>query len=76
MDIRNEIIKCAQNNGIIVSSEGIVELDVISSLDFVSFFVEIENCFSIQIPDKYLNLETISNIDNIERIVRALIKEK
>lgn len=45
---------------------------IVDSLMFISFIVELENAFQIQIPDEYLQHETISSIRGLVDIIQQI----
>lgn len=75
-NIREKIISCIQNVGLKVNQDSIVSLEEVSSIEFISLFIEIENEFSIQIPDEYLDIETLSSIDFVCKLIEQLSENK
>ena len=45
---------------------------IVDSLMFISFIVELENAFQIQIPDEYLCHETIASIRGLVDIIQQI----
>ena len=45
---------------------------IVDSMMFISFIVELENEFSIQIPDNLLEYDTISSLDGLLNIIESL----
>ena len=75
-NIREKIISCIQNVGLKVNQDSIVSLEEVSSIEFISLCIEIENEFSIQIPDEYLDIETLSSIDFVCKLIEQLSENK
>ena len=75
-NIREKIISCIQNVGLKVNQDSIVSLEEVSSIEFISLCSEIENEFSIQIPDEYLDIETLSSIDFVCKLIEQLSENK
>ena len=45
---------------------------IVDSMMFISFIVELENEFSIQIPDNLLEYDTIASVDGLLNIIESL----
>ena len=74
--IRKVILKLLENNGIVIESdEGDLDLRnySIDSIMFISFIVDLENEFSIAIPDEYLTIELLQSIDGLTNLIIELI---
>ena len=74
--IRKAILKLLENNGIVIESdEGDLDLRnySIDSIMFISFIVDLENEFSIAIPDEYLTIELLQSIDGLTNLIIELI---
>lgn len=71
MDIKERICKCLEEDGIELSNEG--DLINVESINFISAIVSIEQEFDIEFPDNYLLFDTMSNIGDIEQIVKSLM---
>lgn len=74
--IRKAILKLLENNGVIIESdEGDLDLRnySIDSILFISFIVDLENEFSIVIPDEYLTIELLQSIDGLTNLIIELI---
>ncbi|MHC1748511.1 MAG: phosphopantetheine-binding protein [Cellulosilyticaceae bacterium] len=73
--IKNEIIKCFNNLGIIVEDENenfYIKDYIEDSLAFISFIIEIEQKFNIEISDEYLLADAMSTIDDVINMVKKL----
>lgn len=72
-----EIITCLKNIGIFASSDyelsNLNEL-IEDSLTFITFIVELEQMFGVEIPDEYLLIERMSTLDSINSMVEELKK--
>jgi len=74
--IRKAILKLLENNGIVIElDEGDLDLRnySIDSIMFISFIVDLENEFSIAIPDEYLTIELLQSIDGLTNFIIELI---
>lgn len=66
-----EIIKCMHNLGIIVDDENdnfMLENYIEDSIAYISFIVELEQTFNIEIPDEYLvagAMTTLADVCNM-----------
>ncbi len=76
--VKKSIIKLLQNNGVLIESND-DNLDVnnysIDSIMFISIIVDIENQFSIAIPDEYLTIELLKSIDGLTNLVIELTNQ-
>lgn len=50
--------------------------DQIDSMMFISMICELEDKFSVEIPDEYLNMDNFQSIDSIVSVISALSEEK
>lgn len=75
-EIINRIPEVLENIGVLGAEALDEETDlnewIIDSLMFISFMVELENEFEIQIPDSLLQQETISSIRGLADIILGL----
>ena len=74
--IRKVILKLLENNGIVIElDEGDLDLRnySIDSIMFISFIVDLENEFSIAIPDEYLTIELLQSIDGLTNLIIELL---
>ena len=77
---REEILRMMpqilENVGVYGGEEMSEETDlnewIVDSLMFISFIVELENAFQIQIPDEYLQHETIASIRGLVDIIQQI----
>lgn len=79
MNIRDRIIECLDHVGILIDCDAedvnINDYDV-DSISFISFIVEVENEFGIEIPDGYLYVEVLQSLNGFINLVGQLIDEK
>ena len=74
--VKRTIVNLLENNGVIVES---IEEDIdlrsysIDSIVFISFIVDLEQEFSIAIPDEYLTIGILQSIDGLTNLVIELI---
>ena len=76
--MREKIIECMNNIGIFINEneEECFLSDVIQdSITFITLIVELENTFSIEIPDYYLNYESMPTLDDLVIVVNMLREE-
>ena len=66
-NIRNRIVRIIEENGIEIGNDGILEN--IDSIKFVSMLVSIEQEFAFEIPDEFLLIDNIPNVESISTIV-------
>lgn len=74
--IKKTIVNLLENNGVVIESyEGDLDLRnySIDSILFISFIVDLENEFSIAIPDEYLTIELLQSIDGLTNLIIELI---
>ena len=79
LDNKEGIIVCLNNIGVIVDDldlEEKVEDHLTDSVSYVSFIVELEQYFDIEIPDEYLGSQSIQSFRDIEAIIKLLQKCK
>ena len=79
MDIKNRILLCLEEIGVIIDSDITSdEIDIVEyiedSLMFIHFIVAIENEFCVSIPNEYLSLERLSSIDVLSNIILSLLE--
>lgn len=78
MQMREGIIQCFQNLGIMIDDEVEKNPSIFdyleSSLVFVSFIVELEQFFQIEIPDDYLMEGRLTSFSDIELMLGELTK--
>ncbi len=77
MDIRREIINCLENVGILIDPSledvNINDYDV-DSITFISFIVDIEKVFNIEIPDGLLYKQVLQSLNGFVSLVEELIE--
>lgn len=74
--MKNKIIECMNNIGVFVEENlndncQLSEL-IQDSLTFITLIVELENTFYIEIPDNYLNYESLQTVDDVVQLVNML----
>lgn len=76
--MRERILKCIEKIGLQVEID-IQDFDVNDyikdSITFITFVIELENEFDIEIPDEYLLPERLNMLSNISSLLESLIKE-
>lgn len=74
-ETKMEIICLMENNGLLFdTSTGDLDLSdyPIDSVIFISIIVDIENRFSIVMPDEYLTIDLFKSIDGLTNLVIEL----
>lgn len=77
-DNKEGIIVCLNNIGVIIDDldlEEKVENHLTDSISYVSFIVELEQYFNIEIPDEYLGNQSIQSFKDIEVIIEMLVED-
>lgn len=78
MDIRNKIIECLNRVGILVDSK-LTDINIndygVDSISFISFIVEVEKEFNIQIPDGYLYVDILQSLNGFANLVEQLVEQ-
>lgn len=71
--IESKVIEALNNIGILVDIEDFNSINLkdyeMDSIMFVSFIVELEESFNIMIPDEYLSINQLTNLNFIVSIV-------
>ena len=73
MERKERILRCLEENGVTVNSQG--NLMEVNSLSFISTIVDIEQEFDIEIPDEYLLVNVLSNIEQINAIIELQVNK-
>ena len=76
MNIENKLRECIENCGVFINKDGIIDIESLDSVDVISTFIEIENEFSIQIPDEKLLIETLSSLKSLSLLIEEIINRK
>ena len=72
------VLDCMRNLGVYIddTAENLLISDYIEdSIMFISFVVELEQAFDIEIPDSYLAPEKLRTLDDVCQMI-SLLKEK
>lgn len=77
-EIELRVVKCLENVNIYIDvDDGIddVQLEnyIESSIQFISFVVEIEKEFSIEIPDELLDINSFKTVDAVCNLLDGII---
>lgn len=77
-NIREKVIECMRNIGIYMEEEDDFELQdyIDDSVSFITFIVELEQQFAIEIPDSYLTMDSMSTLSDICNFIKAVLDEK
>ncbi len=78
-EIRQKIIDCLEVIGIYVDITSDEDINIceygMSSFEYVVFICEVENAFSIDIPDDYLNIQEVVSINALTEVVLKLLSK-
>lgn len=74
MDIRSEIIRIFNENGVDSSDEN--QLISIDSVQYISIIVEIEQYFGIVLPDYIIAQNEFENFDRFINIITEILVEQ
>jgi acyl carrier protein len=74
-DINEKVKQCFENIGILIESGDNFALEeyIVDSITYMSFLVELEQMFSITIPDEYLQKGRLQNRQSIVTMVDDLL---
>lgn len=76
--MKERTIACLNEIGIFVDNDAdnlpLSEL-VQDSLTFITMIVELEKVFGVEIPDEYLNYDSLQTLDDIVVLIEKLKKE-
>ena len=77
-DIKQGIIKCFQNVGIMIPLENYnedleIQEYIEDSIMFITMIIELENFFGIEVPDEYLITEILSNFEALIELIEKLL---
>lgn len=72
MTVKERLINCLDNIGLFIEEDDSLKDVVNSSLLFISMIIEIEQEFNVEIPDDYLDMEKLSTLSDLERMVNEL----
>lgn len=80
MNTKQAIKNIMEEIGVDVSDIGTDDVDlneyIVDSLMFINFIVEIEDTFSIDLPDEYLDVDVLKSFDAFSTLIEELKKEK
>lgn len=79
--VKEKVLKCAIDLGLLLPEhveniEKDIELSIEDSMEFITFVVELEQIFSIEISDVYLSIECFKSIDSIVRIISESMRNE
>jgi len=69
--------KCGDMGILVPDDNNDIDLSeyIIDSLQFISFIVEIENKFGIEIPDELLNIENLKSLNGFSQLIENILGE-
>ncbi len=77
MNIKDKIIEILEQYGIIIEDDG-ADVDLqeygMDSLTYIMFICDVEECFSVQLPDEYLAIDGIVSLNTMVEIIEDLIR--
>lgn len=73
-ETRKQVIECFNNLGFVIDNDDSVDiLDILDdSITYISFIIEIEQAFEIEIPDEYLLQGSMRTLGNVCEIIESL----
>lgn len=76
-EIEKRIIEAFNNIGILIDIDEVNDISIEEiledSLMFISFIVELEQIFSIEIPDNFLQPEKISSFESVKNMILEIM---
>ena len=76
--IKQKVIECMNNIGVyILEDETNFRIDdyIIDSIMFVSFIIELEQMFDVEIPDEYLVVQRLQTLDDVCEMIHTILKD-
>ena len=72
--MRDKISQCFQTLGIVIGDEENFEIQdyIEDSVSYISFIVELESAFGIEIPDDYLVPDRLKTYQDVVQMVESL----
>ena len=74
--IRSQVITCLENVGVFISDENPEDVHLteynLDSITFISFIVELENTFDVEIPGQYISYDFLSSLNSIVDVMESL----
>lgn len=77
-NIKEKIIECMNNMGIVnFEDDANFKLDdyIVDSVMFVSFIIELEQMFNIEIPDEYLVVDSLQTFDDLYIMIETVLNK-
>ena len=78
MDCDKKVIKCLENIGVVLDEKDICNIllsDLIEdSLMFISFIVEIEEAFQIEVSENMLSIDNLSSVKEFSNSVKKILQ--
>lgn len=77
--MKEQILKCLANLGVFIDdcdSNSLLRDFIADSVMFISFLVELEQTFGIEISDEYLNPEKLKTLDEVCEMVSIFLNQK
>lgn len=76
--VKEKIVECMNNMGIVNFEDDTnfrVDEYILDSVMFVSFIIELEQMFDIEIPDEYLIADRLQTFDDIYNMIESVTGE-
>ena len=67
-----EVIKGILDEQGIFYQDDVIDSELISSIQYVTFMIELESKFEISFPDKYLDGSLLTTISELDRIITEI----
>lgn len=72
--INQRLREILEGNGIFYENNNLINAESIDSITFVSAIVDIEEEYHIFIPDEYVSVQLIGNLEELSCLINELIK--
>lgn len=75
--IQNGIIECMKNIGIFVDEAGDFKIQeyIDDSITFLTFIIELEQKFGIEIPDSYLTMNELNTLSDVRDLINITLSK-
>lgn len=76
-EVKSKLFEIVDGHGFVDENEKKkITVEEMDSIQFISMIVEIEECFDIEIPDKYLVPESFEDDEHMVDIIMQLMRER
>lgn len=75
-EIRGKIVACLETVGIFLDPSEDEDINIceygMDSMGYIIFICEVETCLGVEIPDEYLNIQSVVSLNKLTSIVSQL----